>query len=57
MYVCVCVCVCVCVNAVIGFIQWEVKQMKAFHGADELVEWFKAPNFMQSCAVLESALN
>ena len=52
-----CVCVCVCVNEVIWFIQWEVKQMKEFHGADEMVEWFKAPNFMQSCAVLESALN
>ena len=50
----------------IGFIQWEVKQLKAFSDwtvffwGDEKVEWFKTLNFLQSercCPRIEFALS
>ena len=53
------------VYAYLGFIQWEVKQMKALgaikhpiYGCNEMVKWFKALNFLQNnrcCPRIESA--
>ena len=47
IFINICTYVCVCEYPYMGFIQWEVKKMKAFgnltpfSGGDEMVMWFK----------------